>query len=58
LFEEEKIKNAVMNAMKSAGVVDTEMAEKIARITRKSIFREDKDTSHMWMKFTIWWRIN
>ena len=43
LFEEEKIQRAVIKAMQSAGEVDTEMAEKIARITRKGIFREDKD---------------
>jgi len=43
LFEEEKIKNAVIKAMKSIDVVDDESAERIARITRKSLFREDKD---------------
>lgn len=43
LFEEEKIKNAVTKAMQSIDMVDHEMSEKIARITRKSLFREDKD---------------
>jgi ribonucleoside-diphosphate reductase beta chain len=43
LFEEEKIKNAVTKAMNSIDKVDHEMAEKIARIARKSLFREDKD---------------
>lgn len=41
-FESDKIKNAVIKAMKSVDDVDIEMAEKIARITRKSLFREDK----------------
>ena len=43
IFEEDKIKNAVLKAMKSVGKVDTEMAEKIARLVKKSIFREDKE---------------
>jgi len=43
LFEEEKIKNAVTKAMQSIDMVDHDMAEKIARITRKSLFREDKE---------------
>ena len=43
IFQEEKIKRAVMKAMESIGSVDEEMAEKIARITRKSLFRDDKD---------------
>lgn len=43
LFESEKIKNAVLKAMSSANKVDMEMAEKIARITTKGIFRGDKD---------------
>jgi len=43
LFEAEKIKYAVLKAMKSVGEVDDEMAEKIARITRKGIFRDEKD---------------
>ncbi len=42
LFEPEKIKRAVMKAMQSVGHVDEEMAEKIARLTKKSLFREDK----------------
>jgi len=43
IFEAEKIKYAVLKAMQSVGEVDDEMAEKIARITRKGIFRDDKD---------------
>ena len=42
LFESDKIRNAVMKAMKSVGKVDEEMAEKIARITKKSLYRGDK----------------
>ena len=42
LFEPEKIQKAVMKAMQSVGNVDEEMAEKIARLTKKSLFREDK----------------
>ena len=48
IFEAEKIKYAVLKAMQSVGTVDDEMAEKIARITRKGIFRDDKDkTPHV-----------
>ena len=43
LFESEKIKKAVLKAMSTIDKVDTEMAEKIARITSKGIFRGDKD---------------
>ena len=43
LFQENKIKQAVLNAMEGINEVDIEMAEKIARLTRKSLFREDKD---------------
>ena len=43
LFQEDKIKKAVIKAMESINVVDEEMAEKIARLTRKSLFRDDKD---------------
>jgi ribonucleoside-diphosphate reductase beta chain len=43
LFEEEKIKRAVIKAMESINEVDADTAEKIARITRKGIFRDDKD---------------
>ena len=43
LFESDKIKNAVINAMQSIDKVDIEMAEKIARLTKKSIFRNNKD---------------
>ena len=42
LFESEKIKRAVVKAMESVGKVDDEMAEKIARLTKKSLFRGDK----------------
>ena len=38
-FQSEKIKYAVLKAMKSVGNIDDDMAEKIARITRKGIFR-------------------
>lgn len=43
LFESEKIQRAVLKAMESVGEVDNEMAEKIARLTTKSIFRNDKN---------------
>lgn len=43
LFQEEKIKKAVLKAMMSINLVDDEMADKIARITRKGLFRGDKD---------------
>ena len=43
LFESDKIKNAVIKAMASVGKVDEEMADKIARLTTKSIFRGDKE---------------
>lgn len=43
IFESDKIENAVIKAMKSVGEVDTEMAEKIARISRKGLFRNDKN---------------
>ena len=43
IFESDKIKNAVLKAMESVGKIDVEMAEKIARLVKKSIFREDKD---------------
>jgi ribonucleoside-diphosphate reductase beta chain len=42
IFEGEKIKKAVIKAMESTGKVDVEMAEKIARLTKKSIFRGNK----------------
>lgn len=42
LFEVDKIKNAVLKAMESAGKVDGEMAEKIARLTKKGIFRGNR----------------
>ena len=43
LFQENKIKQAVLNAMEGINAVDIEMAEKIARLTRKGLFREDKE---------------
>jgi len=43
IFEDDKIKNAILKAMGSVGKVDVEMAEKIARLVKKSIFREDKE---------------
>ena len=42
IFESEKIKKAVLKAMESTGKVDVEMAEKIARLTKKGIFRGNK----------------
>ena len=42
LFEPEKIKKAVLKAMESVGKIDEEMADKIARITTKGIFRGNK----------------
>jgi ribonucleoside-diphosphate reductase beta chain len=42
IFESEKIKKAVIKAMESTGKVDVEMAEKIARLTKKGIFRGNK----------------
>jgi ribonucleoside-diphosphate reductase beta chain len=41
-FEENKIMNAIIKAMQGIGKVDREMAEKIARITKKGIFRNNK----------------
>src|SRR6056300_394609 len=43
IFEAEKIKYAVLKAMQSVGEVDDEMAEKIARISTKALFRNNKD---------------
>jgi len=42
-YETEKIEMAVLKAMNSIDKVDDEMAEKIARITTKAIFRKNKD---------------
>ena len=42
-FETEKIERAVLKAMNSVGMIDEEMAEKIARISTKAIFRGNKD---------------
>ena len=47
-FEEDKIKNAILKAMSSSGNVDVEMAEKIARLTKKGVFRNNKiNTPHV-----------
>lgn len=43
--------------MASVGKVDEEMADKIARLTTKSIFKGDKERVP-WMKSMIWWKIN
>ena len=43
VFDTQKIERAVLNAMDSVGNVDNEMAEKIARISTKAIFRQNKD---------------
>ncbi len=43
IFESEKIKRAVLKAMESIDKVDVEMAEKIARLATKGLFRGDKD---------------
>jgi len=42
-FETEKIEKAVLKAMDSIDMVDNEMAEKIARISTKALFRGYKD---------------
>ena len=42
-FETEKIEKAVLKAMGSIDMVDNEMAEKIARISTKALFRGHKD---------------
>lgn len=47
-FEEDKIKKAILKAMSSSGNVDEEMAEKIARLTKKGVFRNNKiSTPHV-----------
>ena len=38
--------------------VDEVMAEKIARLTTKAIFQNNKETFLMLMKFMIWLKIN
>ena len=43
IFQSEKIKYAVLKAMKRVGNIDDDMADKIARITRKGIFRGEPD---------------
>ena len=42
-FEVDKIEMAVLKAMHSIDAVDDEMAEKIARISTKALFRNNKD---------------
>jgi ribonucleoside-diphosphate reductase beta chain len=42
-FQTEKIEKAVLKAMNSIDAVDEEMAEKIARISTKALFRNNKD---------------
>ena len=43
VFKSEKIEMAILNAMKSIDKVDESMAEKIARLTTKSLFRGNKE---------------
>lgn len=43
VFKSDKIETAILNAMKSISKVDNEMAEKIARLTTKALFRGNKD---------------
>lgn len=42
-FETQKIEQAVIKAMRSVNTVDPEMAARIARLTKKSLFRGDKN---------------
>jgi ribonucleoside-diphosphate reductase beta chain len=42
-FETQKIEQAVIKAMQSVNTVDPEMAARIARLTKKSLFRGDKN---------------
>jgi len=43
VFKSDKIETAILNAMKSISKVDNDMAEKIARLTTKALFRGNKD---------------
>lgn len=43
VFKSDKIETAILNAMKSISKVDNEMAERIARLTTKALFRGNKD---------------
>ena len=43
VFKSEKIEIAILNAMKSIDKVDENMAEKIARLTTKGLFRGNKE---------------
>lgn len=42
-FQTEKIERAILNAMMSIDMVDEEMAEKIARLSSKALFRNNRD---------------
>jgi len=42
-FQTEKIEKAILNAMRSIDKVDEEMAEKIARLATKALFRNNKE---------------
>lgn len=42
-FESEKIKKAIVKAMKGINKVDEEFADKIARLSKKSIFKNDRN---------------
>ncbi len=42
-FKTEKIEKAILNAMSGIDVKDTEMAQKIARLSTKALFRNDKN---------------
>ena len=42
-FETKKVERAVLKAMNSVDMVDEEMAEKIARISTKALFRNNKE---------------
>lgn len=44
VFELEKIRNAVVKAMKSVGTVDEDMAQKISTLTEESLFETKKIT--------------
>ena len=43
VFKSDKIETAILNAMKSISKVDNDMAERIARLTTKALFRGNKD---------------
>ena len=58
LFEQDKIKRAVLKAMESVDSVDVDMAEKIARLTKKVYSEVINIVYPMLMRFTTWLRIN